>query len=40
MATPLLLTTTSSSVIKPWVVVAQFVLAAWLDQATIVLLAS
>jgi hypothetical protein len=40
MATPLLLTTTMSGlVIKPWVVLARFVLAAWLDQA-IVLLAS
>jgi hypothetical protein len=39
MAAPLLLTTTSSSVIKPWVEVARFVLAAWLDRA-IVLLAS
>ena len=39
MATTLLLTTASSSVIKQWVVVDWFVLAAWLDRA-IVLLAS
>jgi hypothetical protein len=40
MATPLLLTTTSSLVIKPWMVVARFVLAAWLNQAIVLVVTS